>query len=171
MTLLNRLASVDAHNKEKMEETEVNRIKRNGIERVNAVKVKANKLKLDLTLYDHASSPLVDIDIATLMGGMIAITKICAKKFMPIGYFNTVKPLSRSVRDFYVTTLDMPTNKLQTFLREILKKVVAWHHRAVGAFQFIGKYIYGRVYINKGYANVSNVIDIYDVSTHLTINI
>ena len=91
--------------------------------------------------------------------------------FMLIGYFETVKPFSRSVRDFNVATLDMPTYKLQTFLREISKKVITWHHWAVGIFQFLHKDIYGRGDINKRYANSSNVLIISDVNTHLKINV
>ena len=117
------------------------------------------------------SSPLVDVYIATLMGGMIAVTNFFAKIFMPIGYFETVKPLSGSVRDCRVATLDMPTDKLQTFLCDISNKVTTWHHRAVGAFQFLHKDIYGRLNINNWYANVSNVLVIYYVSTRLTIDV
>ena len=50
MTLLNRLVSANARNKEKTEKTEVNRIKRNGPERVDALDVKNKKMKLKLTL-------------------------------------------------------------------------------------------------------------------------
>ena len=171
MTLLKWLASSDARNKEKMEKTEVNRIKQNGPERVAASEVEAKKMKLALTLYDHASSPLLDMEIATLMGGMIAVTKIRAKMFMPIGYFETVKPLSGSVRYFHVATLNMPTDKLQTFLRDISKKVITWHHRAVSAFQYLHKNIYGRGDINNQYVNVANVLGISDVSTRLRINV
>ena len=91
--------------------------------------------------------------------------------FMLIGYFDTVKPLSGSVRDFHVATLDMPIDKLQNFLREISKKVITWHHRSVGIFQFLHKDIYGRVDINKRYANSANVLMISDMSTRLTINV
>ena len=83
---------------------------------VAAEEVKANKMKLDQTLFDHASSPLIDMEIFALMEGMISVTKMRAKMFMPIGYFETVKPLSRSVIDFHVDMLDMPTYNLQTFL-------------------------------------------------------
>ena len=105
------------------------------------------------------------------MGGMIDVTEIRAKMFMPIGYFKTMKPLSGSVRDCHVAMLDMPTDKLQNFLRDMSKKVITWHHRAVGAFQFLHKYIYRRGYINKRYVNVVNVLGIADVSTNLTINV
>ena len=53
----------------------------------------------------------------------------------------------------------MPTDKLQTLLR------FTWHHRSVGAFLFIHKYIYRRVNINKRYANVVNVLGVADVIT------
>ena len=134
MTLINWLASVDTHNKEKMEKTEVNRINWNGPERVAAAEVKAKKMNLSSTLYKHTSSPLIDMEITTLMGGMIAVTEMRAKIFMPIGYFETVKPLSMSVRDFRVAKLDIPTDKLQNFIRDMSKKVITWHQRAVGAF-------------------------------------
>ena len=49
------------------------RIKQNGPERVDAAEVKTKKMKLDSTLYDHASSLLIDVDITILMGGMIAV--------------------------------------------------------------------------------------------------
>ena len=84
---------------------------------------------------------------------------------MPIGYFETVKPLSGSVRYCQVATLDMPTDKLQTFLYGMSEKVVTWHHQAVSAFLFLHKYIYGRGDINKRYANVEKVLGIADVST------
>ena len=105
------------------------------------------------------------------MGGMIAVTNFFAKIFMPIGYFETVKPLSGSVRDCHVATLDLPTDKLQTFLRGMSKKVITWHHRAVGAFRFLHKDIYGRGDINKRYVNVANFLGIADVNTCLTINV
>ena len=127
-------------------------------------------MKLASTLYNHASSLLIDVDIATLMGGMIAVNEMRAKMFMLIGYFETVKPFSRSVRDFHVATLDMPIYKLQTFLHEISKKVITWHHWAVGIFQFLHKDIYGRGDINKRYANSANVLIIFDMSTRLKIN-
>ena len=148
----------------------MNRIKRNGPEHVDAAEVKAKKMKLASNLYDHASSTLVDMGIAILMGGMVAVAKIRSKTFMPIGYFDTVKPLSGSIRDFHVATLDIPTDKLQNFLRGMLKNIITWNHRAFGASQFIHKYIYGRGDINKRYANVPNVLGIVDVSTILTIN-
>ena len=91
--------------------------------------------------------------------------------FMLIEYFDTVKPLSGSVRYFHVATLDMPIDKLQTFLHEISKKVITWHHRSVGIFQSLHKDIYGRGDINKRYANSANVLIISDVSTRLTINV
>ena len=53
----------------------------------------------------------------------------------------------------------MPTDKLQTLLR------FTWHHRSVGEFLFIHKYIYRRVNINKRYANVVNVLGVADVIT------
>ena len=112
MTLLNWLASPNNRNKENKEKTEVSRIKRNGPELVAAAEVKSKKMKLASTLYDHVYSTLIDMDIATLMGGMIAITEMWAKMFMPIVYFDMVKPLYRRVRDFHVATLDMPTEKL-----------------------------------------------------------
>ena len=59
----------------------------------------------------------------------------------------------------------MPTDKLQTFLRGMSKKVVTWHHLAVGVFLFLYKDIYGRGDINKWYVNVANVLGISDVST------
>ena len=74
-----------ARDKENMEKTEVNRIKRNGPECVAAAEVKVKKMNLASTLYGHASSTLIDMDISTVMGGMIAITKMRAKVFMPIG--------------------------------------------------------------------------------------
>ena len=86
MTLLNWLASADACNKDNMDNTEVDRIKRNGPERVAAAEVKSKKIKLDSTMYDHASYPITNMDITTLMVVMIAVTKICAKMFMPIGF-------------------------------------------------------------------------------------
>ena len=79
---------------------------------VAAEEVKANKMKLDQTLFDHASSPLIDMDIFALMEGIISVTKMRAKMFMPIGYFDMVKPFYGSVRDFHVDTLDMPNDKL-----------------------------------------------------------
>ena len=147
------------------------RIKRNGNGCVNAVEAKAMKMKLALTFYKCASSPLIDMEITTLMVGMIAVTKMRATMFMPIGYFEMVKTLSGSVIDFHVATLDMPTDKLQTFLCDMSKKVITWKHWAVGAFQFLHKDIYGRGDINKRYANVANVLSISDVSTRLTINV
>ena len=111
------------------------------------------------------------MDIATLMGGMIAVTKMCANMFMPIGYFETVIPLSRIIRDFHVAPLDIPTDKLQTFLHGMSKKVITWYHRAVSAFQFLHKYIYGRGDINSRYVNVANVLGIADMSTRLTIDV
>ena len=56
-----------------MDKTGVNRIKQNGPERVGAAEVKAKKMKLDSTLYYHASSLLISVDTAILMGGMIAV--------------------------------------------------------------------------------------------------
>ena len=165
------MASANACDKEKMDKTEVNRIKRNVPERVAAEEVKAKNMKLALTLYGHASSPLIDMDIATLMGGMLAVTKMSAKMFIPIGYFKTVKPLSRSIRYFHVAMLDMPTDKLQNFLCDTSNKFITWNHRDVGAFQFIHKDIYGRGDMNKRYSNVANVHCIADVSTRLTINV
>ena len=116
-------------------------------------------------MYDNASSPLIDTDIATLIGGMIAVSEMLSKMFMPIGYFKTVKPLSGSVQDYHVATLDIPTNKIQTLLRSMSKKVVAWHHWAVNSFLFIHKDIYVRVDINKLYFNVANVLSIANVIT------
>ena len=87
MTLLNWLASFDARNKENTEKTGVNRIKWNGPERITAAEVKEKNMKLELTLYDHVSSPLLDMESATLMGGMIAVSEMRAKIFMPMGYF------------------------------------------------------------------------------------
>ena len=144
MTLLNWLASTDARNKEKMEKTELNRINRNGPEHAPAAEVKAKKMMLYLTLYDNTYSLLNDMDINNLMGGNIAVTIMRANIFLSIGYFETIKPLSGSVRDCHVAMLDIPTDKLQTFLRDISKKVITWHHRDVGAFQFLHKDIYGR---------------------------
>ena len=72
----------------------MNRIKRNVPERVTAAEVKAKKIKLKSTFYDHTSSPIIDMKIAILMGGMIAVTKMRAKMFMSIGYLDTVKTLS-----------------------------------------------------------------------------
>ena len=46
MTLLKYLASSDARNKENMDNTELNRIKRDGSERVAAAEVKAKNMKL-----------------------------------------------------------------------------------------------------------------------------
>ena len=99
------------------------------------------------------------------MRGMIAVTGMCANIFIPLGQFKTVKTLSGSVGDCHVATLDMPTDKIQNFLRGMLKKVVPWHHQAVGAFLFIQKEICGRGYINKRYVSVANVLGIADVST------
>ena len=67
MTLLNCMALADARNKDKMEKTEVNRIKRNGPERVAAEEVKAKKMKLATTLYQNVSSPLIDMEISALV--------------------------------------------------------------------------------------------------------
>ena len=131
-------------NKEKMEKTEVNRINRNGPEHAPAAEVKAKKMMLYLTLYDNTYSLLNDMDINNLMGGNIAVTIMRANIFLSIGYFETIKPLSGSVRDCHVAMLDIPTDKLQKFLRNIPKKVITWHHRDVGAFQFLHKDIYGR---------------------------
>ena len=105
------------------------------------------------------------------MGGMLAVTEMRAKMFISIGYFETVKPLSGSVRYCHVSTLNMKTNKLQNFLRDMPKKNIAWHHQAIGAFQFLHKEIYGRGDINKRYANVTNLLGIADVSTRLTNNV
>ena len=79
MKLLNWLASADACNKEKMEKTEVKRIKRNGPERVAAGEVKAKKMNLSSTLYENMSYPIIDMKIATLMGGIIVITKFVSR--------------------------------------------------------------------------------------------
>ena len=73
MTLLKYLASSDARNKENMDKTEVNRIKRNGPERVTSAEVKAKNMNLASTFYDNAYSPLVNMEIATLTGGMLAV--------------------------------------------------------------------------------------------------
>ena len=149
----------------------MNRIKHNGPEHVATAEVKAKNMKLASDLYGHASSPLIDLEIANLMGGMIAVIKMCAKMFIPVGYFDTVKSLSGSIRYFHVATLDMPNDNLQNFLCDMSKKFITWHHRAVGAFQFLHKGIYGRVDINKLYVNVANFLGIYNVSTRLTINV
>ena len=109
--------------------------------------------------------------IATLMGVIIFVTEMRARMFIPVGYFETVKTLSGSVRDCHVATLDMPTNKLQTFFHDMSKKVITWHHWDVGAFRFIHKDIYGSGDINKRYVNVANILGIADVSTLLTINL
>ena len=85
MTLLNWLASANNRNKDKMEKTKVSTINQNGPERVTAEEVKAKIMKLYLTLYDHESSPIIDMEIDTLMGGMISVTKMRDKMFMPIG--------------------------------------------------------------------------------------
>ena len=151
-----------------MENTEVNRIKINGPERVAAAEVKVKKMKLSSTFYDHASSPLIDMDIATLMGGTIAVTEMRVKMFMLIVYFKTVKTLSGSVRDCHVATLNMPTHKLQNFLCGMSKKVTTWNHRVIDAFQFLHKDIYARGDINKRYENVANVLRLSNVSTRLT---
>ena len=111
------------------------------------------------------------MDITTLMGGMIDVTKMRAKMFTPIGYFKTVTPLSGSIVYFHVYTLDMPTNKLQNFLRGMSKKVIIWHHWAVSEFQFLHKDIYGRGDINKLSAKFSNVFGISDVGICLTIDV
>ena len=103
-----------------------------------------------------------------LMGG-IAVAKMRAKMFMPIGYFETVKPLSGSVKECHVDMLDMKINKLQTMIRCMLNKVITWNNWAFCTFQFLHKDIYGRGDINKRYAHVANVLGIADVSTHLTI--
>ena len=149
----------------------MNSINQNSPEHVAATEVKAKKMKLASYFYDHTSSPLINMEIATLMGVMIAVTKIWAKVFMSIGYFDTMKPLSGSVRDFRVATLDMTTDKLQNFLRGMSKKVITWRHWPVGEFKFLNKDIYGRVYINKRYVNVANVLGITNMSTCLTINV
>ena len=86
---------------------------------------------------------------------MIAITEMSANIFMPIGYSAMVKPLSGSVVDCHVAKLDMPNDKLQTFLRGMSNKVVTWHHWAVNSFLFLHKYIYGSVDINKRYENAA----------------
>ena len=65
----------------------------------------------------------------------------------------------------------MPTNNLQNFLRDMSKKVITWHHQAVGAFQFLHKDIYRRGDTNKRYVTVANVLGIVDVSTSLPINV
>ena len=105
------------------------------------------------------------------MGGMIAVIKMRDNIFMPIGYFETLKHLSGSFRDCRVDTLDMPTNKLQNVPCGMSKKVITWHHPAVGAFLFLQKDIYRRGDTNKPYANVANVLGIDDVSTLLEINV
>ena len=127
----------------------MNSIKLNGHERVAAAEVKAKNMKLASTLYYHVSSPFINVEIATITGGMIDVTKMLAKMFILIGYFDMVKPLSGSIRDYRVATLYIPTDKLQTFLRDMLKKVITWHHRAVGVFQYLHNDIYGRGDINK----------------------
>ena len=111
------------------------------------------------------------MDISILREGMRAITKIRAKMFMPMRYLEVVESLSGSVQYCHVSTLDMPTNKLQTFLRYMSNKVIKWHHQAVSEFQFIHKKIYGRRDIKKRYVNVAKILDIADVSTCLTINV
>ena len=105
------------------------------------------------------------MDIATLIGGMIAVSEMRSKMFIPIRYFKTVKSLPGSIQDGHVDTVDMTTNKLQNILRSMSKKVVTWHHWAVNSFLFVHKDIYGRVDINKLYFNVENVLSIDDVST------
>ena len=142
---------VDAPNKENLEKTEVNRIKWNGPERVAAAEVKAKNMNTASTVYDNASSPIIDMEISTIIGGVISITKIYSKMFMLIGYFDMVKLLSRSVQYCHAATLYMPTNKLQTFLLGMSKKFFTWHHQADDAFLFLHKNIYGRGYINKRY--------------------
>ena len=52
----------------------MNRIKQNSPEHVAATEVKAKKMKLASSFYDHTSSPLINMEIATLMGVMIAVT-------------------------------------------------------------------------------------------------
>ena len=171
MKLLNWLASADACNKEKMEKTEVKRIKRNGPEHVSGAEVESKKINLALTFYDTSSYPIIDMEISNLMVGMIDVTEMCAKMFMPIGYFETVTPLSVSVRDSHIGMLDMPTDRLQTFLCFMSKKFITCNHWAVGLFQFLYKDIYGRGDINKRYVNVANFLGIADVNTCLTINV
>ena len=102
----------------------MNRIKRNDTECVAVEEVKSKKMNLASTLYDNVYSPLINMEIVTLMGGMIAVTKMSATMFMPIGYFEAVKPFSMSIRYFHVDTLDIPTDKLQTFLHGMSKKVI-----------------------------------------------
>ena len=68
-----------------MEKTEVNRINHNGPKRVAASEVKSKRMKLDSTFYDHVSPPLINMDIATLMVGIIDVTKMRANIFMQIG--------------------------------------------------------------------------------------
>ena len=111
MILLNWLASADASNKDNMDKTEVNRINRNSPERVTVAEVKAKKIKLASNFYKNASSPLIDMNIDTLMGCMIAVSGMHAKMFIPIGYFKVVKPLSGSVRDCHVTKLYRQTDR------------------------------------------------------------
>ena len=142
----------------------MNKIKRNEPECVAAADVKAENMNMALNLYSNASSPLIDMEIVTLMGGMIVVTKMRAKMFMQIEYFETVKPLSGIAGDCHVATLDIPTDELQNFLRGMLKKVFTWHYQAVGAFIFLHKEIYGEGYHNR-YANVANVLGIHEMST------
>ena len=86
----------------------MNSIKRNDPEHVIAVEVRAKMMKSASTFYDRVSSPPINMDIVTLIGGTVVVTEICAKMFMPIGYFETVKPLSGSVIYFHVAMLDIP---------------------------------------------------------------
>ena len=68
-----------------MDKTEVNRTKQNGPERVDVGGVKAKKMKPASIFYENTSYPLINMEIGTLMGGMIDVTKMCANMFMPIG--------------------------------------------------------------------------------------
>ena len=61
MTLFTWPDSADACNKENMEKTEVNRIKRNGPERVDTAEVKAKKMKLASNFYEKVSSTFIDM--------------------------------------------------------------------------------------------------------------
>ena len=73
------MALSGARNKDSTEKTEVKRIKRNGPERVAAGEVKAKNMNLSSTLYENMSYPIIDMNIATLMGGIIVITKFVSR--------------------------------------------------------------------------------------------
>ena len=67
-------------------------INHNGPENVSAVEAKAKNMNLALTFYDHASSPLIDTEIVTLIGGMIAVIDMRARMFCRLDTLRQLNP-------------------------------------------------------------------------------